>query len=108
MCECTHVKSLGRRGSFVNKQNVNLLLDALVAYLLAGAVSPGRCPFLTGPLSHPPILHPIALQWDEWADMALTRALEGGGRCCPPFMFFVDIKQTNGLIFTSLSVPDEK
>ena len=35
------------------------LLDALVASILSGAVSPGRRPFLQGPLP-PPTLHPIA------------------------------------------------
>ena len=40
---------------------------------------------------------------------ALTCGREGGGRFCPPpLMFFADIQQTNGLIFTSFSVPDQK
>ena len=33
---------------------------------------------------------------------------KGRGRLCRPLMFFADIKQTNRLIFTSISVPDRK
>ena len=32
----------------------------------------------------------------------------GGGRLCPPLMFFGDIKKTYHLILTSFSVPDQK
>ena len=31
-----------------------------------------------------------------------------GVRFCPPLMFFVDVTQTNHLIFASFSVPDHK
>ena len=41
-------------------RDASQLLEALVAYLLAGAVSPGRRPFLPRPLP-PLILHPIDL-----------------------------------------------
>ena len=46
---------------------------------------------------------------DEAKLSRLTRAREGGGgRFCPPLMFFVDNQQTNRFIFTIFSVPDQK
>ena len=37
------------------------------------AISPGRRPFLPGPLSLPPILHLISLQWAEQTEKALIQ-----------------------------------
>ena len=54
----------------VSQRDASQLLDALVAYLLAKAVSPGRRPFLPQDHCQSLILHHITLQWSEQAERA--------------------------------------